>query len=203
MYIAIAGNIGSGKTSLTEILAERTGAKAYFEDSDNPYIGDFYEDMNRWSFNLQIYFLGQRICQAEQILSTGSDLIQDRTIYEDACIFAANLHETGLMSTRDFETYMKIFNLATTLTRSPDLLIYLKASVPTLVNQIRKRGRAYEMSIQEAYLERLNRKYEQWIGNDYRGEVMTIDVDHTDFIAHPELLDPVVARIGELKKNGR
>ena len=129
MYIAIAGNIGSGKTSLTGILAERTGARAYYEDSDNPYIGDFYEDMNRWSFNLQIYFLGQRIREAAAILSEGADLIQDRTIYEDAYIFASNLHGLGLMSSRDFDTYMKIFDLATGLIRKPDLLIYLKASV--------------------------------------------------------------------------
>ena len=117
MYIAIAGNIGSGKTSLTGILAERTGARAYYEDSDNPYIGDFYEDMNRWSFNLQIYFLGQRIREAAAILSEGADLIQDRTIYEDAYIFASNLHGLGLMSSRDFDTYMKIFDLATGLIR--------------------------------------------------------------------------------------
>ena len=202
MYIAIAGNIGSGKTSLTGILSQRTGAKAYFEESDNPYIGDFYDDMNRWSFNLQIYFLGQRIRQATEILSTGSDLIQDRTIYEDAHIFATNLHETGLMSTRDFDTYMKIFDLATGLTQAPDLLIYLKASVPTLVSQIKKRGRAYEMSIQEEYLERLNRKYDDWISRIYRGEVITIDVDRVDFVDDPSSLDDVVGRIESLKKSG-
>ena len=202
MYIAIAGNIGSGKTSLTGILSQRTGAKAYFEESDNPYIGDFYDDMNRWSFNLQIYFLGQRIRQATEILSTGSDLIQDRTIYEDAHIVATNLHETGLMSTRDFDTYMKIFDLATGLTQAPDLLIYLKASVPTLVSQIKKRGRAYEMSIQEEYLERLNRKYDEWISRIYRGEVITIDVDRVDFVDDPSSLDDVVGRIESLKKSG-
>lgn len=203
MYIAITGNIGCGKTSLTRILSERTGAKAYFEESDNPYIGDFYEDMNRWSFNLQIYFLGQRIQRAQEILKTGSDLIQDRTIYEDAHIFASNLHESGLMASRDFETYMKIFDLATALIPVPDLLIYLKASVPTLIHQIKKRGRAYEMSIQEEYLERLNRKYTEWIEHEYRGEVITIDVDHTDFIADASLLDDVVARIQEIKNMGR
>ena len=203
MYIAIAGNIGSGKTSLTGILAERTGARAYYEDSDNPYIGDFYEDMNRWSFNLQIYFLGQRIREAAAILSEGADLIQDRTIYEDAYIFASNLHGLGLMSSRDFETYMKIFDLATGLIRKHDLLIYLKASVPTLVKQIKKRGRAYEASIQEGYLEQLNRKYEEWINNIYQGEVMTIDVDTVNFIENPSLLDGVVARIAEFKTRGR
>lgn len=203
MYIAITGNIGCGKTSLTRILSERTGAKSYFAESDNPYIGDFYEDMNRWSFNLQIYFLGLRIQRAQEILKTGNDLIQDRTIYEDAYIFASNLHENGLMASRDFDTYMKIFDLATALIPVPDLLIYLKASVPTLIHQIKKRGRAYEMSIQEEYLERLNRKYTEWIQHEYRGEVITIDVDYTDFIADASLLDGVVARIQEIKNMGR
>ena len=203
MYIAIAGNIGSGKTSLTEILARKIGAEAYFEDSDNPYIGDFYEDMNRWSFNLQIYFLGKRIEQAKEILARGNDLIQDRTIYEDAYIFADNLHEMGLMSSRDFDTYMKIFRLATNLIKGPDLLIYLKTSVPTLVSQIRKRGRAYEMNILPDYLERLNAKYEHWIGTIYQGEVITIDIDTTNFIDAPSSLDPVLARIAELKQAGR
>ncbi len=202
MYIAIAGNIGSGKTSLTEILAKRTGARAYYEDSDNPYIGDFYEDMNRWSFNLQIYFLGQRIREAVTILAEGADLIQDRTIYEDAYIFASNLHELGLISSRDFDTYMKIFDLATGLIHAPHLLIYLKASVPTLVKQIKKRGRAYEAGIQEDYLEQLNQKYEEWINDIYQGEVMTIDVDQVNFIEDPSLLDGVVARIAELKAQG-
>lgn len=200
MYIVIAGNIGSGKTSLTEILSEKTGMKAYFEDSDNPYIGDFYEDMSRWSFNLQIYFLGNRIQQAMQILNEGNDLIQDRTIYEDAYIFAANLHEMGLMSSRDFDTYMKIFDLSTKMISKPDLLIYLKAGVPTLVSQIRKRGRAYEMGIMDEYLERLNLKYNDWIENIYEGEVITIDVDNTDFIADPSLLDGIVTKIMDVKR---
>ncbi len=199
MYIAIAGNIGSGKTSLTEMLAARTGAKAYFESSENPYIGDFYEDMNRWSFNLQIYFLGQRIREAVAILAQGEDLIQDRTIYEDAYIFADNLHSSGWMSSRDYDTYMKIFDLSTNLIRTPDLLVYLRASVPTLIAQIRKRGRAYEMSIMEEYLERLNEKYERWITEIYPGEVMILDVDTTNFIDDPSLLDPLVARIEALK----
>lgn len=201
MYIAIAGNIGCGKTSLTEILAQKTGARAYFEDSDNPYIGDFYDDMNRWSFNLQIYFLGKRIEQAVDILKRGEDLIQDRTIYEDAHIFASNLHEAGLMSTRDFDTYMKIFQLSTTLIQRPDLLIYLKTSVPTLINQIRKRGREYEMSIDENYLKSLNSKYEHWINNIYDGEVVTIDINTTNFIADPSLLDPLFERINLMKRS--
>ena len=203
MYIAIAGNIGSGKTSLTEILSKRFGITAHYEDIDNPYIGDFYQDMNRWSFNLQVYFLGSRIKQSRQALALSGSLIQDRTIYEDAYIFADNLHQMGLMSSRDFDTYMKIFDLATGLIRKPDLLIYLKASVPTLVKQIKKRGRAYEASIQEGYLEQLNRKYEEWINNIYQGEVMTIDVDTVNFIENPSLLDGVVARIAEFKTRGR
>ena len=162
MYIAIAGNIGSGKTTLTQILTKRYDAKCYLEECDNPYIGDFYEDMNRWSFNLQIYFLGSRIQQTMDMLADNRDsgaIFQDRTIYEDAHIFADNLHEMGLMASRDIETYMKIFRLVTTLIPKPDLLIYLKASVPTLISQIRKRGREYEMNIDELYLKRLNDKY--------------------------------------------
>ena len=139
MYIAIAGNIGSGKTSLTGILAERTGARAYYEDSDNPYIGDFYEDMNRWSFNLQIYFLGQRIARRRRSPPKRADLIQDRTIYEGAYIFASNLHGLGLMSSRDFDTYMKIFDLATGLIRKPDLLIYLKRASRPSSNRLETR----------------------------------------------------------------
>ncbi len=199
MYIAIAGNIGSGKTSLTEILARRCRMATYFEESDNPYIGDFYEDMNRWAFNLQIYFLGSRIKQAREILACNSDLIQDRTIYEDANIFADNLHQMGLISSRDFDTYMKIYDLATNLIPQPDLLIYLRASVPTLISQIQKRGRAYEMSIDESYLERLNKKYNHWIDNIYEGEVMTVDIDHEDFVMNPAVIDRVVARIEELR----
>ena len=154
MYIAIAGNIGSGKTTLTQMLTARYDARSYLEESNNPYIGDFYEDMNRWSFNLQIYFLGSRIRQTMEMLSDVSqgDIIQDRTIYEDAYIFASNLHEMGLMATRDIETYMSIFRLVTTLIPKPDLLIYLKAGVPTLTSQIRKRGREYEMNIDELEL---------------------------------------------------
>ena len=151
MYIAIAGNIGSGKTTLTQILTKRYDAKCYLEECDNPYIGDFYEDMNRWAFNLQISFLGSRIQQTMGMISDCKSgvIFQDRTIYEDAHIFADNLHEMGLMATRDIETYMKIFRLVTTLIPKPDLLIYLKASVPTLISQIRKRGREYEMNIDE------------------------------------------------------
>lgn len=200
MYIAIAGNIGSGKTTLTEMLTRRYRAKCYLEESDNPYIGDFYEDMNRWSFQLQISFLGSRIQQTMDMLSAGDgDIFQDRTIYEDAHIFATNLHEMGLMSTRDIETYMKIFRLVTTLIPKPDLLIYLKASVPTLISQIRKRGREYEMNIDEAYLRRLNDKYDHWIDLIYEGEVLVVDKDSEDFVENPAVLERICARLDALK----
>ena len=189
MYIAIAGNIGSGKTTLTRILTER-------------YIGDFYEDMNRWSFNLQIYFLGSRIQQTMDMLADNRDsgaIFQDRTIYEDAHIFADNLHEMGLMASRDIETYMKLFRLMTTLIPKPDLLIYLKASVPTLISQIRKRGREYEMNIDELYLKRLNDKYNNWIDNIYEGDVLVVDKDHEDFVSDPTVLEKICARLDALE----
>lgn len=204
MYIAIAGNIGSGKTTLTQMLTERYDARSYLEDIDNPYIGDFYDDMNRWSFNLQISFLGSRIRQTMEMLSAESrcDIIQDRTIYEDAHIFAANLHEMGLMSTRDIETYMKIFRLVITLIPRPDVLIYLKASVPTLISQIRKRGREYEMNIDESYLKRLNDKYDHWIGELYDGELLVVDKDHEDFVADGAVFERICARLDALRTTG-
>lgn len=201
MYIAIAGNIGSGKTTLTQMLTARYQAKAYLEEVNNPYIGDFYEDMNRWSFNLQIYFLGSRIQQTMDMLKDGGSgvIFQDRTIYEDAHIFADNLHEMGLMPTRDIETYMKIFRLITTLIPKPDLLIYLKASVPTLISQIRRRGREYEMNIDELYLKRLNDKYNNWIDTIYDGEVLVIDKDHEDFVSDASVFEKICARLDALK----
>lgn len=198
MYIAIAGNIGSGKTSLTEILARRFHATPHLENIDNPYMNDFYDDMGRWSFNFQVYFLSCRIRQSMDALKNGGDLFQDRTIHEDAYIFASNLHEMGLMSSRDFNTYMKLFNLSDELIRKPDLLIYLKASVPTLISQIRKRGRSYEQGIDEAYLRRLNGKYNHWIENIYKGEVLTIDIDNHDFVQHPEVIEGIVERINRI-----
>ncbi len=200
MYIAIAGNIGSGKTSLTEILAERFGVTPHLENTDNPYINDFYEDMGRWAFNLQIYFLASRIRQAMEVLRNGGDLIQDRTIHEDAHIFAANLHEMGLISSRDFETYMNIYGLSEELIRQPDLLIYLKASVPKLIEQIHRRGRSYEQNIEETYLERLNDKYDNWIENIYAGEVLTLDIDKCDFVRDPQIIDNVSGRIRQICK---
>ena len=200
MYIAIAGNIGSGKTTLTQMLTERYKAKAYLEESNNPYIGDFYEDMNRWSFNLQISFLGSRIEQTMDMLADNGSggIFQDRKVYEDAHIFADNLHEMGLMASRDIETYMKIFRLVTSLIPRPDLLIYLKASVPTLISQIRKRGRAYEMNIDEAYLKRLNGKYNHWIDTIYEGDMLVIDKDHEDFVSDASVFERICARIDAL-----
>ena len=199
MYIAIAGNIGSGKTTLTELLTKRYNAKSYYEDLSNPYINDFYEDMSRWSFQFQLWFLGSRIQQTFDMLADGSDtVVQDRTIYEDAHIFAQNLHDMSLMSSRDFGTYMKIFNLQSHIIPKPDVLIYLKASIPTLVSQIKRRGRDYESNIDESYLERLNEKYEYWINNIYQGEVLVIDKDIDDFVNDPQVVDRICERLEKL-----
>ena len=199
MYIALAGNIGSGKTTLTEILTKRYGAKAYYEDVANPYINDFYEDMGRWSFHLQLWFLGSRIQQTLTMLSDESDnVVQDRTIYEDAYIFAENLHSMGLMASRDFDTYMKMFNIEQTLLPKPDVLIYLKASVPTLISQIKMRGREYEQNIDEEYLGRLNDKYNNWIENIYEGRVLVVDKDVDDFVADPTIIDRICASVEEM-----
>jgi len=196
MHIAIAGNIGSGKTTLTSMLSKHYGWEARYEDADdNPYLNDFYDDMHRWSFNLQIYFLNSRFYQVEEIRGSGKKVIQDRTIYEDANIFAPNLHAMGLMSTRDYENYVSLFRLMSSYVKAPDLLIYLRASVPTLVSQIQKRGRDYENSIRLDYLKRLNERYEAWI-NDYgMGKLLVIDVDNNKFAERPEDLGEIIQKI--------
>lgn len=196
MHIAVAGNIGSGKTTLTGLLARHFAWQAHFEDvDDNPYLDDFYNDMQRWSFNLQIYFLNTRFNHILSIKKSENTIIQDRTIYEDAYIFAPNLHSMGLMSTRDFENYFTLFNLVSSLIEPPDLVIYLKASVPTLVRQIEKRGRKYEDNIRLDYLRKLNERYDAWIDAYNLGKLMIIDVDHTNFIDKPEDLSLVIDKV--------
>ncbi len=193
MHIAIAGNIGSGKTTLTSLLAKHFGWEAQFEDvDDNPYLNDFYEDMQRWSFNLQIYFLNSRFSQIVQIRQSNKTVIQDRTIYEDAYIFAPNLHSMGLMSTRDFENYFALFNLMSSLIEPPDLLIYLRASIPTLVNQINNRGRKYENNIRLDYLKRLNERYEAWIETYNLGKILIVNADNYNFPESKEDLSKVI-----------
>lgn len=196
MHIAIAGNIGSGKTTLTKLLAKHYKWEAQLEDVvDNPYLDDFYNQMARWSFNLQVYFLNSRFRQVLQIRESGKDIIQDRTIYEDAYIFAPNLHAMGLMTNRDFENYRSLFELMESLVKGPDLLIYLRSSIPNLVAQIHKRGREYENSISIDYLSRLNERYEAWIHNYNKGKLLIFDVDNLDFVSNPEDLGSVINRI--------
>ncbi len=196
MHIAVAGNIGAGKTTLTKLLSKHYGWTPYFEDvDDNPYLSDFYEDMQRWSFNLQVYFLNSRFNQVLEIRKSGKTIIQDRTIYEDAYIFAPNLHAMGLMTTRDFDNYFSLFTLMSSLVQAPDLLIYLRASVPKLVQNIQQRGRKYENTIRLDYLKRLNERYEAWIGNYKNGKLLIIDVDNIDFAQKPEDLRIVINKI--------
>ena len=196
MHIAIAGNIGSGKTTLTGLLARHFAWQAHYEEvDDNPYLDDFYNDMQRWSFNLQIYFLNSRFNNILNIKKSDKTIIQDRTIYEDAYIFAPNLHSMGLMSTRDFENYFTLFNLISSLIEPPDLVIYLKASVPTLVRQIEKRGRKYEDNIRLDYLRKLNERYDSWIEAYNLGKLMIIDVDTSNFIDRPEDMSLVIDKV--------
>ncbi|MEQ9264985.1 MAG: deoxynucleoside kinase [Balneolaceae bacterium] len=194
-YIAVAGNIGAGKSSLTGLLSKHFNWEAFYESvDDNPYLADFYEDMLRWSFNLQIYFLSSRFRHQKEMLEQDISLIQDRTIYEDVEIFAKNLHEMNLMSDRDFDNYEALFNEMSHYLRPPDLLIYLRAQVPTLVRQIQQRGRDYENTIRIDYLERLNRLYEDWIDR-YPYEKLIIDTDDLDFVNDPEDLGKIIGLI--------
>jgi deoxyadenosine/deoxycytidine kinase len=196
MHVAIAGNIGAGKTTLTSLLAKHYGWETHFEDvDDNPYLLDFYDEMQRWSFNLQIYYLNSRFNQIQEIRKNSNTVIQDRTIYEDAFIFAPNLHSMGLMTTRDFENYFSLFNLLESFISAPDLLIYLRASVSKLVNNIQKRGRDYEESIRLDYLKRLNERYEAWISTYDRGKVLIIDVDENSYQDNPEDLGKIISKI--------
>ncbi len=196
MHVAIAGNIGSGKTTLTRLLSKHYKWKPHYEDvEDNPYLDDFYNQMERWSVNLQIYFLNSRFRQILEIIERGEKVRQDRTIYEDTYIFEPNLHAMGLMTNRDYENYKSLFDLMESVTEGPDLLIYLRSSIPNLVKQIHKRGRDYENSISIEYLSRLNERYEAWITTYSKGNVIILDVDDLDFVENPEHLGQVISKI--------
>lgn len=196
MHIAIAGNIGAGKTTLTSLLSKHYKWEPHFESvAENPYLDDFYGSMERWSFNLQIYFLNSRFRQILEIRESGKNIIQDRTIYEDAHIFAPNLHAMGLMTNRDFSNYETLFELMERLVAPPDLLIYLRASIPTLVGQIHKRGRDFENSISIDYLSRLNERYEAWISTYKKGKLLIIDIDHLNIVDNQEDLGSIIDRI--------
>jgi len=196
MHIAVAGNIGSGKTTLTGMLAKHYGWEAMYESvENNPYLASYYEDMQRWSFNLQVYFLNNRFRQVIDIRKRSKTVIQDRTIYEDAYIFAPNLHDMQLMATRDFENYASLFELMVQFLQAPDLLIYLHADTSTLVSQIQKRGREYEKTIRLDYLQNLNERYEQWISNYKIGKLLVIDVNKIKFAERPEDFGTIIDKI--------
>ena len=196
MHIAIAGNIGSGKTTLTKMLAKQFNWIAELEEiDDNPYLTSFYEDMQRWSFNLQVFFLNIRLRQVVEIQKKKKPVIQDRTIFEDACIFAPNLRDMGLMASRDFDNYMSLFDLVSSFVQPPDLLIYLRASTSTLVSQIQKRGRKYESSIRLDYLQSLNDRYEQWAASYNQGKILVIDVDTCKFFDNKADFGEVVNKV--------
>ena len=196
MHIAVTGNIGAGKTTLTTMLAKHYGWSAQYEDVDhNPYLDDFYQDMSKWPFALQMYFLGSRFRQVKEIRESGKNIIQDRTIYEDAHIFAENLNEMNLLSDRDYNNYTSLFNLMKSFVSAPDLLIYLKADISTLTKQIAKRGREYEAGISIDYLMRLNKKYEAWINSYKEGKLLIIDVNDLDFVEREEDFGYILERI--------
>lgn len=195
MHIAVAGNIGAGKTTLTQMLARHYGWEMQLEDMDeNPYINDFYDDMQRWSFNLQVYFLTVRWNNIQNIRKGEKSVIQDRTIYEDAYIFAPNLHAMGLMSTRDFDNYSRLFSAINQNLQQPDLLIYLRASIPKLVSNIQQRGREYEEAIRLDYLKRLNERYEAWISS-YTGKMIIVNIDELDYQENPEHANHMIMQV--------
>lgn len=196
MHLAVSGNIGSGKTTLTEKLAKHYGWKAEYEAVDNnPYLPDFYEDMKRWAFHLQVYFLNSRFNQITKIQESSQPTVQDRTIYEDAYIFAANLYKSNLLSERDYSNYKSLFDSMITHVKAPDLLIYLKADIPKLVGQIEKRGRTYETAMRIDYLKNLNQHYEDWIGGYQEGKLLIVDVNNLDFVERPEDFSMIVQKI--------
>ncbi len=196
MHLAVSGNIGSGKTTLTEKLAKHYGWKAEFEAvDDNPYLPDFYEDMKRWSFHLPVYFLNSRFNQLKTIQASNDSTIQDRTIYEDAYIFAANLYKSNLLSERDYANYKSLFDSMISHVKAPDLLIYLKADIPKLVGQIEKRGRSYETAMRIDYLKNLNSHYEEWIAGYKEGKLLVIDVNNLDFVERPGDFSFIVEKI--------
>ncbi|MBI3587437.1 MAG: deoxynucleoside kinase [Ignavibacteriales bacterium] len=198
MFIAVAGNIGAGKSSLTKLLAKHYGWKPYFESvDDNPYLSDFYGDMQRWSFHLQIYFLANRFKNHKHMTELGESVIQDRSIYEDAEIFARNLYDIGKMDNRDYENYASLFEVMTDYLKAPDLMIYLKSSVDTLVQQISRRGRSFEQGIQREYLEQLNTHYENWIGRYKRGPLLVIPSDNLDFVNKQSDLQHVIGLVNK------
>ena len=196
MHIAIAGNIGAGKTSLTDLLSKHYKWQGHFEEVvENPYLDDFYHQMERWSFNLQIYFLNSRFGQLIEIQKSGINVIQDRSIYEDAHIFAPNLHAMGLLSQRDYQSYKSLFELMEGMVTGPDLMIYLRSSIPNLVDNIHKRGREFENSISIDYLSRLNERYEAWIHNYDKGKLLIIDVDELNFVDNPSDIGAIIEKI--------